>query len=932
MNKTLIFSISAAFLTLVCGGCTETNQFFDSPVKPGTSVEEPEPEPEPSGELCAFPGAEGFGRNTTGGRGGKVYHVTTLADGTQSGTLRHAVSQSGARTIVFDVAGTIFLDRDLSISNGDLTIAGQTAPGQGICIAKYPVTIKADNVILRYLRFRVGNESGGEPDGLGGMENKNVIVDHCSISWSVDECCSVYGGENLTIQWCIISESLRTAGHGKGKHGYGGNWGGAGASYHHNLMAHHESRVPRLGPRPFTQEREHMDLRNNVFYNWAGNGCYGGEGMKVNIVNNYYKPGPATPKNKAVRYRIAGIGIRTTEYIETFPSFAPMLHVWGKFFVDGNVVEGSDEVTNDNWTKGIYEQIDNSKCDGLFTTVTRDTIRLDAPLETDVITTHTAEQAFNLVVAYAGCSKQRDIIDERIAKETKDGTATYIGSVTEGAANAPGLIDLPSDVMPAGQASPWPELSDGGVAADALKDTDGDGMPDVWETANGLNPNDSSDGKTSTLSKEGYTNLEVYLNSLVADITEKQNQEGDDGGDTPGLINVTPSTLKTVFDAAADGSVLLLANGEYTEAIGIPGGRAITLKAAEGAAPVLKFNNEISGKSEKDGSLVFDGLTIEPANVNYFISLSEGAYLRSLQFKNCRIETSKRGLMTISGKGVNGELIIDNCIVHPDQATGYSYIYNNGGATQKVVITHSTFYNYPQEHLFWTRNYGEALDFTFTFENNTVSRWSKGGKSSTNTFSLCKIEETAFNGTYTFRNNLINGAYPGADFTPSVLNTTSKGVLLAEKNLIAGFESYLCDNIGSKTVNDLTLGEGILSGLTTIDFPDVDNGDFSIDSNSPLAGASTTGGVIGDPRWLKGSGTGIGNKPVDEITAYVSAHTVYVEGISGNSYIEVYTYAGTMIRKHETSGTETSFDLPSGNYIVRIATKNTISIRKILVP
>lgn len=130
----------------------------------------------------------------------------------------------------------------------------------------------------------------------------------------------------------------------------------------------------------------------------------------------------------------------------------------------------------------------------------------------------------------------------------------------------------------------------------------------------------------------------------------------------------------------------------------------------------------------------------------------------------------------------------------------------------------------------------------------------------------------------------------------------------------------------------LTLGEGVLSGLTTIDFPDVDNGDFSIDSNSPLAGASTTGGVIGDPRWLKGSGTGIGNKPADEITAYASAHTVYVKGISGNSYIEVYTYAGTMIRKHETSGTETSFDLPSGNYIVRIATKNTISIRKILVP
>lgn len=521
MNK-MNFIYLCAFLPFLLGGCSETEQFFNPPT--GVVIPEPEPEPEPTGNPCAFPGAEGFGRMTTGGRGGKVYHVTTLEDGTKAGTLRYAISQSGARTIVFDVAGTIFLTSDLNITNGDLTIAGQTAPGQGICIATYPVTIKASNIILRYLRFRVGNEGGGEPDGLGGMENKNVIVDHCSISWSVDECCSVYGGENLTVQWCLISESLRTAGHGKGKHGYGGNWGGAGASYHHNLLAHHESRAPRLGPRPFTQEREHMDMRNNVIYNWAGNGCYGGEGMKVNIVNNYYKPGPATPAKKAVRYRIAGVGIRTAEYVATYPAFAPMLHVWGKYYVDGNVMEGTDEVTNDNWTKGMYEQIDDSRNDGLFTAVTRDTIRLTLPLDADVITTHTAKQAFDLVLAYAGCSKQRDIIDERIVKETKEGTATYTGTVTEGAADAPGLIDLPSDVMPEGATSPWPDLSDGGVTADELKDSDGDGIPDVWETKNGLDPNNASDGNAKTLSKEGYTNLEVYMNSLVSDITEKQNR------------------------------------------------------------------------------------------------------------------------------------------------------------------------------------------------------------------------------------------------------------------------------------------------------------------------------------------------------------------------------------------------------------------------
>ena len=197
---------------------------------------------ETTGNPCAFPGAEGFGRNATGGRGGKVYHVTTLEDGDYEGTFRHAVSQRGARTVVFDVAGTIFLDRNLNISNGDLTIAGQTAPGEGICIARYPVSVRAENVIVRYMRFRVGNEGKGEPDGFGGTENKNVIIDHCSISWSVDETCTFYGGENVTVQWCLISESLRTAGHSKGPHGYGAIIGGDKSSFHHNLMAHHESR------------------------------------------------------------------------------------------------------------------------------------------------------------------------------------------------------------------------------------------------------------------------------------------------------------------------------------------------------------------------------------------------------------------------------------------------------------------------------------------------------------------------------------------------------------------------------------------------------------------------------------------------------------------------------------------------------------------
>lgn len=467
----------------------------------------------------AFPGAEGFGRNATGGRGGKVYHVTTLEDGPQRGTLRHALSQQGTRTVVFNVAGTIFLDKRLDITSGDLTIAGQTAPGQGICIARHAVTISADNVIVRYLRFRVGNEGGGEPDGLGSTDCKNVIIDHCSISWSVDECCSVYGGENLTVQWCLISESLRTAGHSKGKHGYGAIWGGAKASFHHNLLAHHESRVPRLGPRPSTQEREHVDMRNNVFYNWAGNGCYGGEGMHVNIVNNYYKPGPATPRDSRVRYRIASPGVRTTRYC-TRPDGTPtvwktMEHVWGKFYVDGNVVEGNPEVTADNWTKGIYEQINNATCDNTFTQKVKEEMRLSTPLDAGVVTTHTAARAYELVLVHAGCSKQRDSIDKRIIDETRSGTAHCTGSVTKDAATSPGLIDLPADTKPHGASSAWPELNDGGVTADELNDADGDGIPDVWEAAHGLNPRDGADGNATTLSREGYTNLEVYLNSLV---------------------------------------------------------------------------------------------------------------------------------------------------------------------------------------------------------------------------------------------------------------------------------------------------------------------------------------------------------------------------------------------------------------------------------
>ena len=475
----------------------------------------------------AFPGAEGFGMYTTGGRGGDVYHVTTLEDGTQEGTFRWACNKSGARTIVFDVSGTIFLKSELKIKNGNVTIAGQTAPGDGICIANYPFVIACKNIIIRYMRFRLGNEAlkennkAHEGDGLGGMDSQNIIIDHCSVSWSIDECLSVYGSKDITIQWCIVSQSLNNAGHSKGAHGYGGNWGGSGASYHHNLMAHHISRTPRLGPRPGTQTDERMDMRNNVIYNWIDNGCYGGEGMNVNIVNNYYKPGPET-KSGTKGMRIASPGIRTTEYTKHDTDkpnqWDVMWHVWGDYYVDGNVNSKYSQVTDDNWTYGIYNQIDNSKVDYTFTQETKDTMRMEYPIDYAPVTTHTAEKAFEKVLEYAGASLHRDNLDETIVSDTRNGETTYTGKDCK-----LGIINSQDDLKPADAGddwSAWPELK----SKAAPTDSDGDGMPDEWEKANGLNPEDAADGKQTNA--DGYTNLEVYMNSLVADITERQNEGG----------------------------------------------------------------------------------------------------------------------------------------------------------------------------------------------------------------------------------------------------------------------------------------------------------------------------------------------------------------------------------------------------------------------
>lgn len=465
----------------------------------------------------SFPGAEGHGRYTTGGREGAVYYVTNLNDDGEVGSLRYAINQEGVRTIVFSVSGTIHLKSDLYINNGDLTIAGQSAPGDGICVAGHPVYVEASNVIIRYMRFRMGYSSEIQADGadaLGGRKQKNVMIDHCSISWCTDECASFYENENFTMQWCLISESLRLSGHSKGAHGYGSIWGGMKASFHHNLMAHHDSRVPRLGPgQNSTPTNELVDVRNNVYYNYNGHGCYGAEAMHVNIVNNYYKPGPANNLSDIRRGRIVSI------YKKTDNSFPKIKDVWGTFFIEGNIVEGHEQATKDNWTYGVYNQF--APQFGELSEETKEAMRLNKSLPTDIVTTHTTMQAYKQVLLYAGCSHKRDALDARIIEETKTNTAIFKGLSANNLDPypRPGIIDSQNDLKPQNAEdswSPWPKLASGQAPVDSNKD----GIPDGWIEKNypGKSAND--------LTKEGYTYLELYLNSLVESITQRQN-EGD---------------------------------------------------------------------------------------------------------------------------------------------------------------------------------------------------------------------------------------------------------------------------------------------------------------------------------------------------------------------------------------------------------------------
>ena len=455
----------------------------------------------------AFPSAEGDGMYTTGGRGGQILYVTKLTDDGSVGTLRWAINLTGARTILFKVAGLIPLTSELRIKNGNLTIAGQSAPGDGICLKNYPVVLQANNVIIRFMRFRMGDEAAEADklagntaygwdgaDAIWGRDMTDIILDHCSMSWNIDECSSFYDNKRFTMQWCFMAESMRNSVHSKGAHGYGGIWGGEPATYHHNILAFHDSRNPRFCGSRYNNSpsTELVNFVNNVVYNWGSNSGYAGEGGSYNMINNYYRSGAATGSSS--KYRIFSPNADTG-------GNAQPIGVWGTFYLNGNVMKNYPAVTTNNWLGFQPASLGTKSITDLEATV---------PFTSPFITTQTAENAFSSVTSYAGASLKRDAVDTRVINNIINGTI----SCTAGSnGSTGGFIDSQKDV------GGWPVYTFDAAAVPV--DTDGDGMPDSWETAHGLNPTSAADGNTTTLDGN-YTNVEVYLNGLVKTVTDVQ--------------------------------------------------------------------------------------------------------------------------------------------------------------------------------------------------------------------------------------------------------------------------------------------------------------------------------------------------------------------------------------------------------------------------
>lgn len=462
----------------------------------------------PQARVAAFPGAEGGGMYSFGGRGGKVFVVNNLNDD-GPGSFRWACEQGGARTVVFNVAGIIRLKTPLIIRAPYITIAGQSAPGNGVCIAGESVWINTHDVIIRYMRFRRGETFvGRRDDAIGGNPVGNIIIDHVSASWGLDENMSMYrhmyddstgskeqkmGTVNLTIQHSIFSEALDTW-----NHAFGSTLGGENASFMRNLWADNAGRNPSIG------WNGTFNFVNNVVFNWVHRSIDGGDYTATyNMINNYFKPGPATPKNSPVGHRILKpeSGRSKLKY-----------KVFGRVYADGNIMEGYPEITKDNWAGGIQiadeEQSDLSKY--------VEYMRVNTPFPMPTLTTTSAKDAFSYVLEHAGATlPERDPVDTRVVEQVRTGKINYLPNVKLPATQFEHRR-MPIDSYKTGIITDVSQV--GGYPAykgTPYKDSDNDGIPDAWEKQHGLNPNDPADA-SQYKNGSSYTNIEVYLNEIAA--------------------------------------------------------------------------------------------------------------------------------------------------------------------------------------------------------------------------------------------------------------------------------------------------------------------------------------------------------------------------------------------------------------------------------
>ncbi|QJD97287.1 polysaccharide lyase [Mucilaginibacter robiniae] len=466
----------------------------------------------PQAKIPAFLGAEGGGMYSFGGRGGKVYVVTTLADN-GPGSLRWACEQGGARIIVFNVAGIIRLKTPLIIRAPYISIEGQTAPGDGICVAGESTWINTHDVVIRYMRFRRGETNvGRRDDSLGGNPVGNLIIDHCSTSWGLDENMSIYrhmytpgdgskdekyGTVNVTIQNCIYSESLDTW-----NHAFGSTTGGENALLIRNIWADNTGRNPSVG------WTDVYNFVNNVVFNWHHRTMDGGDYQShFNLINNYYKPGPVTPKDEPVGHRFLKPESGRSKLKDRF---------FGRVYAAGNIMEGFPKITADNWAGGIQvEGVGGKELPDAGSY--RDTMRTNTPFPMPYIRKILpAKEAFAFDTENAGATlPHRDPVDIRIIKQVRTGKIEYKEMRTDTAFQFQHR-KLPKDSYKLGiitgiwQVGGYPDYK-----GTPYKDSDNDGMPDSWETAHGLNPHNAADSPALAKNGGGYSNIEVYLNTVA---------------------------------------------------------------------------------------------------------------------------------------------------------------------------------------------------------------------------------------------------------------------------------------------------------------------------------------------------------------------------------------------------------------------------------